>query len=504
MKYLVSNQQTQHYLNIGSSHSNPWTILHFYFDFRATKTLANMQEGLYQSLLYQVLSALPLTADVLQRYKLDMEHVLVNHLMAKTVDTVIKILRNESLDILLLVDGLDEAQGNVRLLINSLKNIQQRTGIRICLASRPEAIIVSLLEGCPNIRIQDHNSEGIAAHLRSSFKDIELAMLIQASPSEELVKKVLAKAEGVFLYASYCADSLIDAIVRGYTEDEAWLEVKSQHAGLESMYDRIFENVPTICRGEVALVLRLLESAVQPITLNSLFRVWLYIAQHTQTSGRVPASLQPQKFKMRIQGILGGLVDFHYVVRSASDPYRPQIHAYSPIVPTELPHKRSSAIQTIDGVEVGELEEIRLLHETLRSYLRKRKKLIESWLAAKILAIYPSHIWLSMYSEIVTTSHKISNHWTSLHKTIKGGWSEAIADPIYMLNDKTKKTRRLRGALVKRMISEGTHQCEGGLSPELYAHLLLEAGSTLGMAATQATELDHQSFEKYPWLYVHH
>lgn len=119
------------------------------------------------------------------------------------------------------MDGLDETEGNIRQLIKSPKSLQQRTSTRVCLASRSEPIVVSLLEDCPSIRVQDYNSEGIAAHLRSSFQDIERAISMQMSLSEQLVTRVLEKAEGVFLYAGYCADSLIDALVRGYTEHEA-------------------------------------------------------------------------------------------------------------------------------------------------------------------------------------------------------------------------------------------------------------------------------------------
>lgn len=93
MKYIVSSPQTHHFLNSGSSQKITWTILHFFFDFRTAKTLANMQEGLYQSLLYQVMSALPLTRDMLQRYKLDVERVLVSHLMDKTVTPLSKSWR---------------------------------------------------------------------------------------------------------------------------------------------------------------------------------------------------------------------------------------------------------------------------------------------------------------------------------------------------------------------------------------------------------------------------
>lgn len=96
MKYIGSSLQTRHFLNSGSSQRATRTILHFFFDFRAAKTLANMQEGLYQSLLYQVMSALPLTRDMLQRYKLDVEHVLVSHLMDKAVTPLSKSWRMRS------------------------------------------------------------------------------------------------------------------------------------------------------------------------------------------------------------------------------------------------------------------------------------------------------------------------------------------------------------------------------------------------------------------------
>jgi len=507
MKYIVGSPQTQHFLNSRSSQRTTWTILHFFFDFRAAKTLANMQDGLYQSLLYQVLSALPLTKDMRQRYKLDVEHVLVTHLMDKTVDIIVKVLENESLRVLLLVDGLDETDGNVHRLIKSVKSLQQRTGIRVCLASRPEPIIVSLLADCPSIRVQDHNSEGIAAHLRSSFKDIERAISMQAPLSEQLITKVLGKAEGVFLYASYCADSLIQALVRGYTEHEAWQEIDSQPGELGSMYDRIFERVPAVCRAEVGMILRLLESAVDQITLALLFRVWLYIAHRMKSSNRLPLTLGYEQFKMRLQGILTGLVEFPDVQLtvaenetpeilldqpsdptdwqlSAADNHTPQIFLH-PSDPMECWIYDEPMLPTMKRVTDARFQEIRLSHETLRMYLRQNK-LIDSWLDPNLLVIFPNHMWVNIYSDVMIASNKASNQWRILREVTNASWEER----------NNFRTRRWLDGVLETMIFHGFLSFEKCLPTESCGCLLLEAVSNLVTAAKELKNLDMVVLDK--------
>ena len=531
MKYVVSSQHTQYLLSIGSGTTIPWTIVHFFFDFRATKTVANTQEGLFQSLLYQILGALPISRSVFQKYEIDVEHVLVSHLMGKTVDTIVKILQNENMRILLLVDGLDETEGNIRLLINSVKSVQKRTGIRVCLASRPEPLIANLLQECPSIRLQDYNAEGIAAHLRSSFEDIERAMLIHATPSEQIVAKILAKAEGVFLYANYCADSIIDALVRGHTEHEAWQDVHSHYGELGTVYDRMLERIPTICRPEVAMILRLLESAVHPITIAMLFRVWLYVMHRTRSPGQLPVSMGPPQFRTRLQGVLGGLVELREargLAKNVSIDHHNPIHnqvegfgssydnamadnTFSPKVeeigfsysnntaddtssPPPLPVlRRSRATRSTAGnydsksnVEVidTESDEIRLVHETLRSYLRTNK-LVDSWLNAATLATFPTHMWLDIYCEVLISSGNACDHWDFLRKTASACSEWSVMSSGMALDE-----------LVQTWVFKAFGSFEECLSAVSCGHLLLEAVATLTLASMHVSDMDEPMFEK--------
>ncbi|KAK5091854.1 hypothetical protein LTR70_001165 [Exophiala xenobiotica] len=407
-----------------------------------------MQDRLYQSLLYQVLSALPLTKDMLQRYKLDVEHVLVTHLLDKTVDIVVKVLENESLRVLLLVDGLDETDGNVHRLIESVKSLQQRTGIR---------------------------------H----------AISMQAALSEQLITKVLEKAEGVFMYASYCADSLIHALVRGYTEHEAWQEIDSQPGELGSMYDRIFERVPAVCRAEVAMILRLLESAVHQIRLALLFRVWLYIAHRMKSSNRLPLTLGQEQFKMRLQGILTGLVQFRDVQPSAADDETPETFLDQLTDPTKwltldrVQRHNKVLLPPTKRVADARFQEIRLSHETLRMYLRQNK-LIDSWLDPNLLVTFPNHIWVNLYSDVLIASNRASNQWGILREVMNGPWRKRIK----------WWTHRWLDGVLETMILHGFISFENCLPTESCGYLLLEAASNLVIAAKELKDLDKMILDK--------
>lgn len=170
------------------------------------------------------------------------------------------------------------------------------------------------------------------------------------------------------------------------------------------------------------MVLRLLKSAVHQITLAMLYSVWLCIAHQMRSSRRLPMSQGHEQFRMRLQGILTGLMDFRDVQESAADELEPAFWLDMPPVSTKSWEYEDVTPRATKRIGDARLQEISLSHETLRTYLRKNK-LINSWLDPSLLVTFPNHLWFDIYSDILIASNKVSDQWRILKEAMKASTS---------------------------------------------------------------------------------
>lgn len=283
MKHLLTSPQTKTILAAASADISKWHVVYFFFDFRASRSLANTTDGLFRSLLQQIVRVLPFSKEILTKYQLDLDHILICHLLEDVIRTIVKILDAEMLSVLLLVDGLDESESNICLLIQSLKSIHQQTGLRIFFASRPEPLIVALLRDCPTMKLQEHNAQGVEAFVRGALSDAGYHFSLPGSFFDGLIALILERTKGVYLWANYAVEMAIDATVRGLRRNEMLRVIMPLPGELGSLYDRIFERVPVVCRSEAALILLLVDGFPFALTLRQLHDVWRYLGCQIST-----------------------------------------------------------------------------------------------------------------------------------------------------------------------------------------------------------------------------
>lgn len=377
MKYLTTSPETRARLPHPIGTSKKWSISNFFFDFRASKEMPNTDEGLMRSLLHQIVVELPLDTKVLQQYELTFDYIVAAKNISQMVKVLSEVVTKEGINLMLFVDGLDEYVHGERSLISLLQRIQSETGLKLCLASRPKPTIQAMLGGHPNIRVQDYNSTGIEAFIRRSIDDIRLhTNSTHVTPPEGIISYILRKANGVFLWTHFATSTLVEHIVMGRTEEEIYAEIGLLPTELNGMYQRIFDKIPLACRSEASLLLLLVSSAGQSVTLGALQAIWNYFHG---TLGIGPAnceSLTPAQFQFRLTGILGGLIEF-----TAQD--------------------KGSQDESLACLQEADSTHARLLHETLRAYMQDHFSVIIH-LHETLQRDYLSDLWLKVYIEVIS------------------------------------------------------------------------------------------------------
>ncbi|KAK5080870.1 hypothetical protein LTR05_008186 [Lithohypha guttulata] len=310
MRYLIDSRSTLQQLNASGQR---WTIVHFFFDFRAGKDLANQPLGMVRLFLRQLMQSIPVIARYLDDQ--DVHQRLLSSSVDDSLDVLAEALRSADAHICAFVDGLDEYEGSLWDLCAFLETLRDRTGIKMCFASRPELEIEQAFEKWPTTRMQDHNSISITAYLdRKLAKQMLYLPKIQQLFDKEVRDRLLEKAQGVMLWAKFVVDELMESCT-GATTIRAVLELlEGAPAKLDDLYERIMQKIPHTMLSDVALLLHLLTSdkIYTPRTLKPplLYQAIAFIqTSHgkTQFLGR---SLDELTMDVRTKAILGSLLDF--------------------------------------------------------------------------------------------------------------------------------------------------------------------------------------------------
>ncbi|PMD43040.1 hypothetical protein L207DRAFT_423295, partial [Hyaloscypha variabilis F] len=239
MSYLAGDSKTLSFLRQDTK--LPWTIIRFFFDFRAGKGTANNLEGLLRTLLLQLVQNVPeLTTRVLEFAKDRFgESQLLDWPEKKLRQSLLDGLKACPRNVCIFVDGLDEYEGNMLELFKVLADIDDSCGslphaVKLCLASRPEPLLTATLHESAGFRMQDHNFKGIQEYVRSTLKCVRTAKEDDAFTN--LSSEIAGRSEGVFLWARLAMNDLIDGHVTGDTQGELLERLKRVPRDLHDVY----------------------------------------------------------------------------------------------------------------------------------------------------------------------------------------------------------------------------------------------------------------------------
>ena len=236
-----------------------WVVLRFFFDFRGGKGVTNSFEGLLRSLLYQLINKMP-QVDVLglDKSENDPFSSWPEHRLR---DALRKSLESAKHGVCILVDGLDEYEGNVLEVIKFLgslatSNNSQEKSIKICVSSRPEPIPSQFLQHLPHLSMSDHNSSGIRSYCSLTLEGIE-PEVCESQNISQLSDTIVERAEGVFLWARFALEELIQGYSSGETLDEILIRLESIPTSLEQIYDRMLGHMEPMAKKECMVMLQL-------------------------------------------------------------------------------------------------------------------------------------------------------------------------------------------------------------------------------------------------------
>lgn len=150
----------------------------------------------------------------------------------------------------LFIDALDEHHGNHRELISALMEFTQfkenpSFRIRLCIAGRPQNVFKDAFRNYPGFAIHEYTTKDIRFYAHDMIKKGDQAILTDEGMKglDFLVRDVIEKARGVFLWVKLVIDEMIEGLTEGKTFEELHdllLEIPEE---LEDLFVRAMRRV---------------------------------------------------------------------------------------------------------------------------------------------------------------------------------------------------------------------------------------------------------------------
>lgn len=343
MKYVCGDERLMAHLRNWSGSKPFYTAK--YFSWYAGDALQKSQEGLLRSLLYQIIRQTPQVAlrwlpnrwAMLKLFGASAARNFPPWSYKELRDSMatMKNLTND-FNIAILIDGLDEFDGEHAQLINLIKDLHRQPGIKICVSSRPWNAFRDAFSGCPQLRMENLTQKDMEAFVLGKFEtSVAISELRGSQPTiaDELVADIVRKSEGVFLWVSLVTNSILDGIVNGDTLTGSYRLLDELPSDLGDLYSNLWSRVQPEHKEERARLLCVLQhysSSILkdywpsqygfPSFLRGLSQALLWFSAMEATSS-FSATTFARRLHSRTKGLIeikpSGFVD--YLHRTAHD-----------------------------------------------------------------------------------------------------------------------------------------------------------------------------------------
>ena len=268
MSYICQDERTKHSLSQWAAKRN-LSILTFFF-WAAGTELQHSTTGLLRSLIYQLLEKNPTLFDssILGGATQDLRTSPEQSLKAIGAWTDRRLLKlfwklietfTETKCACVFIDGLDELRGDPDPLIEIIFRVAQRANVKCCISSRPEKPF-QVFGKTDMLRLQDLTRSDIQAYVQSKLENVPRIETLSREDDpwkQELIKAIVSKADGVFLWVELAVKSQILGIKYNDSRETLSLRLASLPGEIEGLYEAMLKRVDPLHHKEAARYLQL-------------------------------------------------------------------------------------------------------------------------------------------------------------------------------------------------------------------------------------------------------
>ncbi|PMD34400.1 hypothetical protein L207DRAFT_468687 [Hyaloscypha variabilis F] len=256
MRYIWESRTSHRYLKTWADKAELRVAAFFFWNsgYVEQRSLA----GLLRSLLYEVLRGRPDLIETL--FKEDWDDIRTSLSVGynealevtwsyKALEQFLKRLTShasEHLKICFFIDGVDEYDGDHEAFVEFFQEVARSPFVKICMSSRPWLIFTDTLKAYPGLRLQDLTSKDIRIYIYDKLEaNSKMKQLAESNPqaAATLVKEILTKANGVFLWVELVVKSLLSGLRNRDDISDLQQRLEELPSDLDDLYRHILDKI---------------------------------------------------------------------------------------------------------------------------------------------------------------------------------------------------------------------------------------------------------------------
>ena len=300
-------------------------------------------------------------------------------LEAELTSTICAALSTTGTRVCAFIDGLDEYGGRIRDLILTLQQIQRSTGMKMCLASRPDNSISRSLASSSTLQVEQYNAATIEDYIDYVCEPMYPEERQAFGPLRLYIEQ---EANGVILWARLVVDELVDSLMNGATTKELQEIARGFPKGMEAVYARVLQDLTEDQRLHAAVAFYTIEHGLSRFTSSrefstyDFFVTWTMVIEKLDPRLAFDYSFDVRQFEFRMRAMLGGLLEFIpssdavRLVHSTLENYLHRTRAFSAIVENAVrPHYKDGIASEVFISIISEAKQEVWVDKTLYTLL---------------------------------------------------------------------------------------------------------------------------------------
>ncbi|KAI8956112.1 hypothetical protein F4801DRAFT_586227 [Xylaria longipes] len=269
-------------------------LLATYFSWNAGNNLQKSLEGLLRTLLHQCLSQDPeLLVPVVFPSRWALVQVFVDKVSLpdwKLEDLLTgfqvlisqagkKLARDrEALKLALIIDGLDEFEGDHDRILGLLRKASMLPDVKICTSSRPWNLFRDTFKQTPMLQLEDLTEPDIHLYVRGHFGNSEgfgEHQVLYPEQAKKLFDSIVKKARGVFLWVSVVVRNLLVSLQEGDTLSDLQANLDGLPDDLSKLFRVMWERTNSQYHGEASQYFLILDAYEKHNVTPYSLSIWM-------------------------------------------------------------------------------------------------------------------------------------------------------------------------------------------------------------------------------------
>ena len=275
IKFLLNHVKTAESLRSWAGPKRLVTASFFFWN--VGPSIQKSQEGLFRSLLYEILSQCPeLTRTICSSKAKTFRPFSGEHepWTRQELWHAISQLKDQcgaGARFCFFIDGLDEYEGEPDHIVSVLESLRDWPDVKLCVSSRPYNEFRDAFgrPSDPQLALEDLTREDIKSYVQSTLEEKLRFKALKARDdrSQDLVQDIVGKAQGVFLWVRLVVRSLLTGLRNADRVSDLQKRLRDFPETLEKFFSHMIASIEPVYREQTAQAFKYALEAGVPLSL---------------------------------------------------------------------------------------------------------------------------------------------------------------------------------------------------------------------------------------------